>query len=175
MSRILVVEPSKMLQQALVFALASEHQIQVTDRLPRSDAAPEVDVAIVDRAAVRDEDADKQELGAMREWRIPIVWLGAEWPAAGGSAPGNIVRVALPLDLESLKKALADVFAAQQAAQTGTLNSPTAAVFDPERSKRKKTESSPTAGENRETIELVEVIEEQPAGALSKTEAGKKS
>ncbi|MGH7794361.1 MAG: hypothetical protein ACREQ2_05635 [Candidatus Binatia bacterium] len=177
MSRILVVQPSKMLQQAFAFALAAEHQIQVTEKIPESQAAPEADLAIVDADALRDGDAAAmRRLNAIRSWRIPIVWIGAETPPAEPAA-SKFVQLTPPLDRESLKKALADCLGSPTSAPSrqspSTPKSPAASAS--KETKPKGPQRNAVAADDKEVIELVEVVDEQPARDLLKAGVRKKS
>ena len=162
MSRILVVQPSKMLQQAFAVVLASEHHVRVIGKLPESPAAPEADLAIVDAAALRDGGAAAVPgLDAIRSWRIPIVWIGPEAPPAG-LAPSKFVHLTPPLERESLKKALVDCLGSPtsplSAQSPGISNAPAAPA-----SKEIEPQRNAVAADDQDVIELVEVVEEQPA------------
>ncbi|HEY5542306.1 MAG TPA: hypothetical protein VIM04_03490 [Candidatus Binatia bacterium] len=164
MSRILVVQPSKMLQQALAVVLASEHHVRVTGKLPESQTAPEADLAIVDAAALRDGDAAAMRgLDAIRSWRIPIVWIGAEAPPAE-SAPSKFVQLTPPLERESLKKALADCLGSPSSPQSPRIPNAPAAPASKES----------VAADDQDVIELVEVVEEQPVRDRLNAGMGKK-
>jgi len=173
MSRILVVQPSKMLQQALAFALASEHQIRVADKIPEADATPEADLAIVDAAALAErEPAALRKFDVIRRWQIPVVWLGSELSALDEAA-GKFVRLTPPLDRESLKRALADILGAPT---HGARREPEPApAADLKQTKPRAMDKGPGAGENnKEVIDLLEVFEEQPGHDII-TDAEKKS
>ena len=175
MSRILVVQPSRMLQQALAFVLASEHQIRVTDILPESAAAPEVDLVIVDAAVLREDELAVGKLDALYRWQIPVVWLGAGLPPID-SVPGNSVSLPSPLDRESLTKAVADILrsSTRETPQPAITKFATADAL--EQTTAKAMQSNPAAAENeQEVIELVEVVEEQPARDMIKTDADNKA
>ncbi|HEX9788401.1 MAG TPA: hypothetical protein VGB09_10270 [Candidatus Binatia bacterium] len=178
MSSILVVQPSKMLQQAFVFALAAEHQIRVTEKTPELEAARDIDLAIVDTAALRAGDlAAEPELSAIRSWQIPIIWVGGEAPAAE-SAAHKWVRLLPPLDRESLKKAIADCLGSSPApSQQFTPNPPGAPALKENQSKEAQPQSvgADTKADKIDVIDLVEVVEEQPARDVTSAEARKKS
>jgi hypothetical protein len=167
-----------MLQQAFAFALAAEHQILVIDSIPESEAAPEADLAIVDAAALRDGgSAAMRQLNAIRSWQIPVIWFGTESPAVEW-AQRKFVRLAPPLDRESLKKVVADILgsSSQGPSPAATPKPKQVTAAASEQPKPKEVPASSLASENKKkVIELLEVVEEQPAHDMIKTEAGKKS
>ena len=168
MSRILIIQSAKMLQQAFVYALAPEHEIQLTDKI--ADAMmPDADIAIVAAGALADRDlTGARRLDAIRSWQIPVVWLGGEPPPAE-ARPGKFVLLQPPLTRESLKKALAEISGPAQAAAA----KPKREAADTKQTKP-ETEPNVIAPEKKNVIELVEVVEEQPAREIF-AEAGKKS
>jgi hypothetical protein len=171
-----------MLQQAFVFALAAEHQIRVTEKTPELEAARDIDLAIVDTAALRAGDlAAEPELSAIRSWQIPIIWVGGEAPAAE-SAAHKWVRLSLPLDRESLKKALADCLGSSKTpaalqASAANPNPPGAPALKENQSKEAQPQSvgADTKADKIDVIDLVEVVDEQPARDVTSAEARKKS
>ena len=173
MSRILVVQPSKMLQQAFAIVLAAEHRVRVIGKLPESPAAPEADLAIVDAAALGDGSAAALPgLDAIRSWSIPIVWIGPEAQPTG-LAPCKLVHLTPPVERDSLKKALVDCLGSPtsplSAQSPRTSNAPAAPV-----SKEIEPQRNAVASADQDVIELVEVVEEQPARDRLNTGMAKK-
>jgi len=172
MSRILVVQPSKMLQQAFAIVLAAEHRVRVIGKLPESPAAPEADLAIVDAAALGDGSAAASGLDAIRSWSIPIVWIGPEAPPTG-LAPCKLVHLTPPVERDSLKKALVDCLGSPTSPLSvqspRTSNAPAAPV-----SKEIEPQRNAVASADQDVIELVEVVEEQPARDRLNTGMAKK-
>jgi hypothetical protein len=168
MSRILIIQSAKLLQQALVYALAPEHEIKLTDQIS-DDTVPDADIAIVATGALADRSLTAvRPLDAISGWRIPVVWLGSEPPAVE-ARPGKFVMVQPPLNRESLKKALAEVSGLSQAAAP----KPRRGAIDTKPTAPEK-ETGVVAAEKKKVIELVEVVEEQPGREIF-AEAGKKS
>lgn len=174
MSRILVVEPFKMLQQALAFALASEHEIHMTDRMPSDDFDRDVDVAIIDGAVMSAEKNESAERARRSGWHIPIVWLGSESPPAQMTS-GPLVRLEPPFERDSLRRSLAEVLPTHAGIQKDLGNALAKAARAP---KEKIAETPQRAGtdegDKRAIIELTEVIEARP-GAVAKAEPAKKN
>jgi hypothetical protein len=175
MSKILVVEPAKMLQQALVFALASEHEIQVVDQLPEP-AALQADIAMIDPAVLIKSDAAAARARAtILSWQIPIIWLGSEWPSSE-RAPAKLVCVKPPFDRESLKKALADIVRSSTKENNDTHAHAPKLKQTPVARQTKAREPRPSSvtESKNDIIELVDVVEEQPLRGPNK-DAGKNS
>jgi hypothetical protein len=160
MSRILVVEPSKMLQQALAFALAPEHQIEITDRLPDG-AAPGVEIAVIDPAAHGGPAAaGPAPHSPIADWQIPIIWLGPDWPP-GERAPAKLVCLHPPLERDSLKRTIADLARSPTGGETIDRPKPTGTA-GAKQSRRRKEAAAPGERE-KEVIDLVDVVDDQSA------------
>lgn len=173
MSRIFIVQPSKMLQQAFAFALASEHEIRVTDKLPESEPAPVADLAIVDAGALPQGDAPAaRQRSLIRNWQMPIIWIGPEAPPAE-SAPRKFVRIEPPLDRESLKRAVADCLSQTEVEQPATTKRKLAAAAVSTETQSQKSQSGSVA--SNDIIELVEVVAEEAAHEMPDTDAREKS
>jgi hypothetical protein len=108
MSKILVVQPYKMLQHALVIALFPEHQVKIVEKLPTDWAAEGADLAIIDAVALRGKTSTTaNELRALENGRLPILWIDTETNA--GDAPSKLARLTPPLTKEELRTAVAEL------------------------------------------------------------------
>jgi hypothetical protein len=76
MSKILVVEPYKILQRAIAVTFFPEHEVQITDQLPEMNASEQrsYDIVIVDAGALRERNT-AGDLNRVQGWRIPTIWL----------------------------------------------------------------------------------------------------
>jgi hypothetical protein len=125
MSKILVVQPYKMLQHALVIALFSDHQVKIVEKLPTDWAAEDADLAIIDAVALRGKTSTTaNELRALENGRLPILWIDTETNA--GDAPSKLARLTPPLTKEELRTAVAELLRAQAppAEASGQAHSP---------------------------------------------------
>jgi hypothetical protein len=161
MSRILIIQPSKMLRHALAIALSPEHQLQFMASLPELADLTEVDGVIVDAATLRDHDAlTTREVRAVQGWKIPTVWIDG---AGALQAPvrKTLVQLKHPVRKEDLQKALADSLGpAVESKQSATASEGhTAARATP---KTKKSKEAAGPADNR-FIELLEVVEDEQA------------
>jgi hypothetical protein len=149
MSKILVVQPYRMLQHAFAAALFPEHQVELTEKIPAADSIQGAAAAIVDAGALKEQGRlGSQELLAVKSWQIPTVWIDA-----GASCPTpareNLFALDETLTKESLHKALALCL-------KGGNVSPEAA-FAPGSAGTAEGDSAA----DKEVIELVEVVEEE--------------
>lgn len=163
MSRILIIEPSKMLRQALAIALSPEHQLQFIASFPQVADLTEVDGVIVDAATLRDYDAlTTRDVGAAQEWKIPTIWIDG---AAALDAPMRkaLVQLKPPIRKDDLHKALAaSLRSATESKQNTTV--PRGRSETPLKSRAKKTrEAGAPAPMNDQFIELLEVVEDEQA------------
>jgi len=164
MSKVLLVEPDKMLRQAFIVALYPEFDIQVVDALP--DAAPkDVDVLIVDASAWRKQDSESApRIPALAKWHLPIIWVDADPPAQNANA-AHINRLNTPVAKDLLRRALAQCLMSPGAAKADDLPSGQAAKSAPRPKPRAKSKNTMdnASGEGRTFIELVDVVEEESA------------
>lgn len=167
MSRVLIIQPHKMLQHAFSVAHFPEHQVQVMERIPDAAELKDVDLVIVDAAALRHRDSLAQrELSEVQRWKIPTIWLDKD---ADSQAPTREKLVLLQTlsGKDSLLKAMAECLGTpdtrNQAAnpiRSGTVLSTTEAA--------KQQGDTPATNAKENFIELVEVVEEGSARERSR-------
>jgi hypothetical protein len=77
MSKILVVEPYKILQRAIAVTFFPEHEVQITGAVPEmSEVEPSsYDVVIIDAGALRETDTAGDLNHRVQDWPIPVIWL----------------------------------------------------------------------------------------------------
>jgi DNA-binding NtrC family response regulator len=161
MSKILVVEPRKILQQALRLALSADHEVQLDARLTDQEppALKNFDLAIIDAAALRDANAlNTQHLRAVQGWKIPKIWID-EVETVQAAGRDRLVVLTKPIQKETLHSAVATCLGvSSRGQQNGTVPQPA----------RGTTGSSGTTASDSATtpgptiIELVDVVEESP-------------
>jgi len=141
MSKVLLIEPHKVLQQALALSLFPEHEVKVEESIDAAAVAQidGVDLLIIDAAATE----LKRALGLSK---APLLWIDD-----GEDAPARerLVVIAAPLDSTALQSAVADLLSS-----------------NPDKGPYTKRSGSETgkAAVRQETqsqlIDLVEVVEE---------------
>jgi hypothetical protein len=159
MSKILVVEPYKILQRAIALSFFPEHQVEVTEQVPEMSVLEQrsYDVAIIDAGALREKNTASDLNRRLHEWWIPIIWLEENISTA---APVRDNLVILPKPI-----ARNDLLAALARCQARGLTNP---LTDAGEKLRNETISADTEvkadSEHRaQIIDLVDVVEEEAA------------
>lgn len=158
MSKILLIEPDKMLRQAFGVALFPEHQVvQAIDAIP--DTMPsDVDGVIVDVAALRMKTLlTDRAVRVVEACRLPLVWIDDEM---GEPAPRRkqIVRLFGPIVKETLRHALAQCLGESGRSQHNAVTNARPAGAGRTRPKERRGGNN-VAGAPRTYIELVDVVE----------------
>jgi hypothetical protein len=172
MSRILVVEPQKILQQAIILSLFPEHDVRMSVDFAENTTAADrdFDLAIIDAAALREGNALSEPLLAMvQNWHLPTIWIqdGGGPPIPSG---GRIVALERPLQKHALQLAIVECLTT---ASTSKPNRP--GVSDkgtPLLSKATTNETrkaAPSELSASRIIELVDVVEEESERKTNKT------
>lgn len=157
MSKVLLVEPDRMLRQAFTVALFPEFQIQVVEAMP--DAAPnDADAMIIDAAALRERPKSARIIRAVTGWHLPIIWIDGDQP---GPAPdqAQCVRLKKPVAKEALRRALAQCLSVTAVPKSTVSAEPAKPPLG--KKPRSKKAVDIAASENRNFIELVDVVEEE--------------
>ena len=176
MSKILVIQPHKMLQQAIALSLFPDHELQMAESIPDSSAVKDFDALIIDAASLKETNGlSAPGIRAVQGWKVPTIWIeGAE--SSQTPSRDNLVRIKRPIAREALLSALAECLgrsfgpkrsAPATEARQGERSSSKAAA------KEKKSSASATAQQAR-FIELVEVVEEGPGVKKGKAQERKK-
>jgi len=153
MSKILIVEPHKMLRHAFAVALSPDHEIEIVKAFPLPETLKGVDVAIIDTASLRESTGTSPDLSRVKSWHMPIIWIDDK-PAG---AAENLFCLKPPVDREALKRAVAQC--TQPPDKKAPASKPKSRA--PSASKSKSpTQSLPSAAEDEKNfIELVDVVE----------------
>ncbi len=162
MSKILLVEPYKILQRAIAVSFFPEHQVQVTEQVPEMSALEQrsYDVAIIDAGALREKNTAGDLNRRLQEWRIPIIWLDENISTAA-PVRENLVVLRKPI-------ARNDLFAALARCQA---KGSTIAPSDADEKLRNKTgfgdtDVKPDFEIRAPIIELVDVAEEEATARM---------
>jgi hypothetical protein len=160
MSKVLLIEPDKMLRQAFMVALFPEFQIQAVEAIP--DTAPDdFDALIVDAAALQ-ERAPKSArmIRVVTGWHLPIIWIDGDQPGPA-SDPAQCIRLKRPVAKEALRRALAQCLSPSAAPKSTVSAEPVKTPLGKKTRTKKAVDIA--AGGNRIFIELVDVVEEDAA------------
>ena len=162
MSKILLIEPDRMMRQAFTMALFPEYEVEVAHSIPES--APEkAELLIVDAVALQSREAiSAQQWGLLAAWKLPMIWIGGTQPIP---APirDKVVCIEPPLMKEELRRALAQCLGKtaipKREGNALAGRSETLAVAKPRA--MRKIDTAP--GDGGHFIELVDVVEEVSA------------
>jgi hypothetical protein len=108
MSKILVVERHRMLQQAIALALFPEHEVKIGSAIPESSELTGFDAVIVDVGSIGESDGDfEPAIRAVQSWKVPTVWVQG---SSHGPTPQreNLIPINTPIEKEVLLSALAE-------------------------------------------------------------------
>jgi hypothetical protein len=154
MAKVLLVEPHKVLQQALALSLFPEHDVRVVESIDGSavSALADVELLIVDAAALREKDQFTAELRrALEASKLAVLWIDES-----GDPPKRerLAAIARPVDSATLQSVVAALL-------------PGAAAKPPSKQRDEQKTEKIAAKEAAESplIDLVEVVEEVPGKA----------
>ena len=163
MSKILVVEPRRMLQQAIALVLIPEHEVRLSAAIPKAEDAviQDYDILIVDAVALTEQDSlSGKQVGLVEQWGMPTIWIKDK---DMGCAPKHdrLFTVKSPIEKGAILSAVAECLKLPGVpADTDTV-APPRALKDHSRTRPENKESE-AAGAGAPLIELVDVIEEEP-------------
>ena len=107
MSKILVIQPHRMLQHAIALSLFPQYQARMTSSIPESGEIKDVDAVIVDAASLREtHKLSAQTIRLLQGWNVPIIWIDSV-DSSAMPIDENFVAVRTPIAKMSLLSALA--------------------------------------------------------------------
>jgi len=161
MGNILLIEPHRVLQQAIALSLFPEHDVRVEDSAGASTAAvlDGMDLVIVDAAALRDSSRLSPELArAIQGSSIPTLWID-ENESADPPKRDKLVVVMKPIENAAFQSAVADLLSGSRPRQEREKAVPV----------EEKTQAAKGEKAKPEPIELVEIVEEESSAEKSGT------
>jgi hypothetical protein len=168
MSKILVIQPYRMLQQAIALYLFPEHAVQMAEAVPESVAANDFDAVIVDAASLQEtRGLALQAVRAVQNWKDLQYGLRV----ATVSAPKQkLVLMKTPIAREVLQSSLAECLGISTGAKrNGTASAPDQDSRDSIKgTANEKRDIAASAAQNAKIIELVDVVEEGPGRKASR-------
>jgi hypothetical protein len=163
MSRVLLIEPDRMLRHAFIIALFPEHQVVTASAFPDA-ATKDFDLLIVDAGALQEQNLlSARECERLKSWKLPVLWFAPD-AALAPTDRDRWLRLKAPLTKDILRRAVgqclgASVGAAQGiVAQTGPLPVEAPPSVQPKARKKKTAE----VNDEKLFIELVDIVEEEP-------------
>jgi hypothetical protein len=172
MSKILVIEPHRIMQQAIAIALYPENHVELMDAIPESLNVKDFDAVIVGAASLEEKSGlGDQGIHTIRVWKLPTIWIEDE---SSGQAPSrdDVVILKQPISRETLLTALGKCLRAPGSKRNGAVAE---REDGPRRSKEAAKKPASVATESAKFIELVDVVEEGPGDKKNKTQKKKKN
>ncbi len=108
MSKILVVEAHRMLQQAITLALFPEYEVKIASAIPEFPTLKDFDAVIIDLGSLGEaNEAYAQAVRAVQSWKVPTVWVQG---SSHGPTPQreNLIAIIAPIEKDVLLSALAE-------------------------------------------------------------------
>ena len=169
MSKILIIEPYRMLQHAFSAALFPEHEIELLESMPEPQALKDAEVLIVDAAALREHGSfDAGKLRAPQNWKIPTIWIDS-LPAPEAPARDKLLSIKQVFTKEALQKALAECLGSS----AGDKKTASPAATPGGDAVKSYDQSSAHSQADQKVIELVDVVEEGSVRGKSQGRAKK--
>jgi hypothetical protein len=161
MTRLLLVEPDKMLRHAFMVALYPDFQVECSEALPNT-TPKDYDAVIVDAVALQAREPESaRALHTIQEWHLPVIWI-EDGQATQAAPVDRCFRLIRPVAKAALRLALAQ-YLSPSSAPSRQDSASGAAPKSAGRAKRKApqpVDDAPSAGN---FIELVDVVEEETA------------
>ncbi len=161
MGTILLIEPHRVLQQAIALSLFPGHDVRVEDGAGASTAAvlDGMDLVIVDAAALRASGRLSPELArAIQGSSLPTLWID-ENESADPPKRDKLVVVMKPIENAAFQSALADLLSGSRPQQERKKAAPG----------EQKTQAAKGEKAKPEPIDLVEIVEEESSAEKSET------
>jgi len=169
-----VIQPHRMLQQAIALALFTEHDVQMSAAIPESLERDQFDAVIVDAASLRETTGISDEaMRRIRDWHLPTIWIGDK-QSAEVSKWERLVMMERPIAKEGLHSALAECLGVSAGSHSnGVASTPEPVTKRISKKAVEENEIQSGATADPGIIELVDIIEEEPR-RITTTETPKK-
>lgn len=176
MGKVLLIEPKKILQQAISLALFPEHEVQVQEGMGSlgSGSLKDFDLLVLDGSALRElGQLNPDTVRAVQASKTPTVWLEEDEKHLPPRR-ANLLMVKKPIERESLHLAVAELLSPKVPAKKGS-KSPADSGAEKKSSRSaagRQMEEAPEQG-SLQFIDLVDVVEEQTSSGQKKKSPGK--
>jgi hypothetical protein len=156
MGKILIVEPFRILQQAISAALVNEHEVEAREVLEASEleTVNEYDLVVIDGAAVKD---DNNLTHALQNSKAPVLWLQTEELSAP-LRQDQFASLKMPLERSSFLSAVSELLSGKPSPKS---QSPGDKKAGSEAAAPGKPASEPGDQANSDLIDLVEIVEQK--------------
>lgn len=174
MSKVLIIEPHRMLQQAFVLTMSSEDEVCAMNKIEDSGVGNlgDFDLVIVDAAALREVNALNPEVTrALQAADVPALWLEEGEPAQTPMRD-NLIVLRKPVEREAFHNALTKLLKPQAGAEDPRGSAEAGA--DKKRDAKTQKSGTTSSQESFEFIDLTDVVKEATQAKQSEQQ-GKKS
>jgi hypothetical protein len=161
MGKILLIEPYKILQQAMGLFLLSEHEVQMEEGLSASGIGSfkDYDLLIVDGAALREREQLTPEVTrAVQGCKIPTLWL-EDNEASQAPKREKLMIIKKPIEKDAFEASLAGLLSSPVAKER---KSPPISVIPKAETTKGMAKKRQAESSQLELIDLVYIVEEQP-------------
>jgi hypothetical protein len=175
MSKILVIQPHRMLQQAIALALFPEHEVEISAAVPESLQATDFAAVIVDAASLEETTGlPAQAIRSIETWKLPTIWIR---DSESSEIPQweKLVVMERPIGKESLQSSVAECLGiSTRPKQNGG-----APARDQEtqsslkETAEKKNDIPSTTAADSKFIDLLDVVEDEPGQRTTKAQQKK--
>jgi hypothetical protein len=164
MGKVVLIEPHKVLQQAIALSLFPEHDVHVQEAVNASDigAFGEVDLLVVDAAALREANKLSPELNrAIENSAIPTMWI-EEDESNPPPKREKLAVVVKPIESAAFQSALTALLSPSSARKEPQRKAaPAKQKIEKSKGGAKKAARGRAEQSEADLIELVEVVEEE--------------
>ena len=161
MSKILVIEPYKILRHAFAVALSNVRQVEIVAAFPEAGLVSGADVVIVDGAALRQQNSlTEKRIRIIERRKLPTIWIDFDGETA---MPGNDAfrRFKWPVEKDALRKTVTEYLERIDRLSLGDSKTAKAEKAPASTNVESIDATSPhlRAGGEKKVIELVDVVE----------------
>ena len=108
MSKILVVEAHRMLQQAIALALFPDYEVKIASAIPESSALKDFNAVIFDLKSLGESAGGAEAaIRAVQSWKVPTVWVQGSSHEPTPQRE-NLIPIIAPIEKDVLLSALAE-------------------------------------------------------------------
>ena len=158
MSKILIIEPYKILRHAFAIALSNAHPVEIVTTIPDAGTLLSADLVIVDAAALRQQNAwTEQGIRAVQNRKLPTIWIDFDGKTHV-PAEDRLRRFKWPLAKDTLRKVVAECLGGIDGSSQPHPKNAEAPASTTRRSAELTSVRSAPGGEKK-VIELVDVVE----------------
>lgn len=162
MGKVLLIEPQKILQQAISLSLFPEYEVKIEDEIGSAlRAVKDYDLLIVDGAALQERgQLTPDVIRSVQGCKTPTLWLEEE-TASQTPKRDKLVVIKKPIEKEKFESALAGLLSPASSRGPGVSATARPVKGSAPRGEPKKQAAGTSGQPSFQFIDLVDVVEEQ--------------